>query len=322
MTARILLIDDSPDIHDLVEIALAGQGFALLHADDAQDCRARVRDERPDLILLDVNMPGISGFEACGLLQADPATQNVPIIFLTGQNDADQKAAGLELGAVDYVSKPFHKAELLARVRTVLRIKLQRDKLAEQAQTDALTSLGNRATFERRLAESVSAAQRYGRPWSLVMIDLDHFKRLNDTHGHPFGDSVLQALGRVLQQMARDTDIPCRYGGEEFAVLLSETNLEQGLQAAQRIRAAIAGMELTCGSIPFRITASLGVASSTQWAGLGALTSPALLAAADAALYRAKRDGRNQVAAAEVDPPIGLAQDSGTAELSPAILGS
>jgi len=318
MTARILLIDDSPDIHDLVEVALAGQGFALLHADDALDCRARVRNDRPDLILLDVNMPGISGFEACRQLQAEPATQNVPIIFLTGQNEADQRVVGLELGAVDYVSKPFHKAELLARVRTVLRIKRQRDKLAEQAETDALTGLGNRGVLERRLAEAVAVAQRYGRVTSLVMIDLDRFKRLNDTYGHPFGDSVLQALARVLLQTARDTDFPCRFGGEEFAVLLVETNLEQGLRAAERIRAAIAGIELACGGVPVRITASLGVASSMQWPARGALSAAALVAAADAALYRAKHGGRNQVAAADVNPLLGRPLDSAAAELSPA----
>jgi diguanylate cyclase (GGDEF)-like protein len=306
MSARILLIDDSVVIHELVELALAGQGYTLAHADDAQDCCALVRDVQPDLILLDVNMPGIDGFEACRQLQADPATQSVPIIFLTGQDGADHKVAGLELGAVDYVSKPFHKAELLARVRTVLRIKLQRDSLAQQALTDALTGLGNRAAFERRMCEAVAVAQRYGRPAALVMIDLDHFKRLNDTFGHSFGDRVLRALAGVLRQTARETDIAFRYGGEEFAVLLTETSLEQGLRAAERIRAAIAAIDLDCDGAGVQVTASLGIAATTQWPDTDALTPPQLVSAADGALYQAKHGGRNQVAAAGFIEPLSL----------------
>jgi diguanylate cyclase (GGDEF)-like protein len=319
MSARVLLIDDSPDIHDLVEAALAGHDLTVLHADSAASCCTRVKETRPDLILLDVNMPGIDGFEACQQLQADSATQRVPIIFLTGQNDPEHKVTGLELGAVDYVSKPFHKAELLARVRTVLRIKRQSDKLAEQAQTDVLTGLRNRTALQERLVEALAAAQRYGRISSLVMIDLDHFKAVNDTYGHLFGDSVLQALARVLDQTARKTDVACRYGGEEFAVLLSDANLEQGLRAAERMRVAIAALVLTAGNTPVRVTASLGVASTAQWLQPDVLSPSQLIAAADAALYQAKRAGRNQVAAAAVNGACLLSEMGQQASALPAV---
>jgi diguanylate cyclase (GGDEF)-like protein len=316
MNPRILVIDDSPDIHELVDLAFTGQSYEVLHALDATDCCAVVRDKNPDVVLLDLNMPGLSGFDACVQLKADPRTEYVPVIFLTGERDTQRKVEGFELGAVDYISKPFNRAELLARVRSVLRTKQQRDRLAEQALTDALTGLGNRAAFEQRLSETVAAAIRYSRVASLVMIDLDHFKRLNDTYGHPFGDCVLRSVGRVLAEAGRDTDVPCRYGGEEFVMLLTETRLGPAVMVAERVRSAIAELRLPFGPELVQVTASLGVASTSELEP-SRLSAEALLASADEALYRAKGGGRNRVAAAGTPPtsaiswPLAPSEDNG-----------
>jgi diguanylate cyclase (GGDEF)-like protein len=304
MIPRILVIDDSPDIHELVDIVFTGQSYDVLHALDATGCCALVHDKQPDLVLLDLNMPGLSGFDACVQLKADPRTEYVPVIFLTGERDTQRKVEGFELGAVDYISKPFNKAELLARVRSVLRTKQQRDRLAEQALTDSLTGLGNRAAFDQRLSETVASALRYQRPASLVMIDLDHFKQLNDTYGHPFGDCVLRSVGRVLAETGRDTDIACRYGGEEFAILLTETRLGPAVMVAERVRSAIAELRLPFGPELVQVTASLGVAATEEIERQSRLSAEALVASADEALYRAKGGGRNRVAAAG-SPPSG-----------------
>jgi two-component system, cell cycle response regulator len=254
---------------------------------------------RPDLILLDLEMPGIGGFELCQRLKCDPSTALVPVVFLTGTSDVATKVRGFDLGAVDYITKPFDTAELRARVRAALRTKRYLDLLSVRAQIDGLTGLYNRAYFDQRLAEEVSAASRYGRRVSLLLVDLDHFKRVNDTFGHPFGDLVLQRTGETLQASLRTTDAACRYGGEEFAIVMTETSLQSASLAAERIRLRIAAMALAPKGVPYQVTASLGVASTDSLEPGPHMTPAALLEAADDALYEAKFGGRNRVCLAE-----------------------
>src|ERR1700722_10173023 len=224
MGQNVLVIDDSQDIHRLLDVRLRPEGLVLYHALDAQEGLAKAKELRPDLILLDVDLPLGTGFEVCKLLKDDPLTAQIPVIFLTGASEVYTKVQGFDLGAVDYVTKPFEPAELRARVRAALRTKRYHDLLAARSNVDGLTGVWNRSYFNQRMGDEVSASVRYGRTVSLVMLDIDNFKSLNDSYGHPFGDRVLEGLGEILHTLLRTTDAPCRYGGEEFGLILSETN--------------------------------------------------------------------------------------------------
>jgi diguanylate cyclase (GGDEF)-like protein len=288
----ILAIDDSPEIHTLLDVRLRPEGLRIEHARSPSEGLTKAASLRPDLILLDVEMPGMGGMEVCSRLKADPLTSMVPVIFLTGAESVDFKVRGFDLGAVDYVTKPFDAAELRARVRAALRTKRFQDMLAARAQLDGLTGLWSRGYFNQRLADEVHAVRRHGRDLSLVMIDVDHFKRLNDGYGHPFGDMVLQRIGEALAACSRATDAACRYGGEELAMILTETPVDGAAVVAERVRQTIEAMELRPKGRPVVVTASFGVADAGPTASL---TAESLLRRADGALYLAKEGGRNRV---------------------------
>jgi two-component system, cell cycle response regulator len=291
----ILAIDDSPEIHALLDVRLRPEGLRMEHALTPTEGLAMAASLQPDLILLDVEMPGMGGLEVCSRLKADPLTSMLPVIFLTGADAVDVKVRGFDLGAVDYVTKPFDPAELRARVRAALRTKRFHDMLAARAQLDGLTGLWNRGFFNQRLADEVQAVRRYGRALSLIMLDVDHFKQLNDGYGHPFGDLVLQRIGESLSSFVRATDAACRYGGEEFALILTETSMSGAAVLAERARAAIEGLELRPRGKPVVVTASLGVIDAAALGGREHASSEALVQGADDALYRAKANGRNRV---------------------------
>jgi two-component system, cell cycle response regulator len=294
MPHTVLAIDDSPDVHRLLDVRLKLEGLILHHALDAEAGLAAAREIRPDLILLDVDLPTLTGFEVCQRLKVDPATAQIPIIFLTGATEVHTKVQGFDLGAVDYVTKPFEPAELRARVRAALRTKRYHDLLAARSNVDGLTGVWNRSYFNQRMGDEISAAVRYGRTVSLVMLDVDNFKSLNDSYGHPFGDRVLEGLGELLHTLLRTTDAPCRYGGEEFALILSETS-EAGAQiSAERLRERLAETPFRPGDRHVKVTASLGIACSTLFEPKE-LTVSRMVTVADDALYRAKAEGRNRV---------------------------
>jgi diguanylate cyclase (GGDEF)-like protein len=299
MRPRVLVIDDSPDIHTLLEARLRAEELDLVHAYDGEQGIAAAVANLPDLILLDVDMPGLTGFEACQRLKADTRTGQVPIIFLTGADELYAKVQGFDLGAVDYVTKPFQPAELRARVRAVLRTKRYQDMLATRAQVDGLTGLWNRSYFERRLEEETSAARRYRRKVSLAMVDIDHFKAFNDRFGHPFGDLVLQRVGEALTTTLRTTDAACRYGGEEFGLIFTETSRADALIACRRVCAAIRAIQLGREGERVSVTVSVGLAGVEQVDDLTSVTRPQIIDAADAALYAAKRAGRDRIELAD-----------------------
>ena len=303
MSATVLAVDDSPDVHALLAARLRPEGIRLLRASGWEEGRDLALSEAPDLILLDVEMPGCSGLDLCRALKSDPRTMPIPIIFLTGATDVNTKVHGFDLGAVDYVTKPFHPAELRARVRSALRAKRYQDLLAARAQVDALTGLRNRGYFDEFLDAAVSSAHADARPCSLILIDIDHFKRLNDRYGHPFGDQVLQRIGELLGASVRLGEAACRYGGEELALILPKTDVAESVIVAGRLRAALASLDLAPRGERVVVTASFGVAEIGELArpGQGA-TAAALVAAADAALYRAKSSGRDYVCAIPFAP--------------------
>lgn len=290
---RVLVVDDSQDIQDLIRFRLRGEDIELYQALDAEEALNMSRELRPDLLLLDLNLPGQNGLELIRRFKNEHELSTIPVIFLTGTVDVSTKVQAFDAGAVDYITKPFDGVELGARVRAALRTKRYLDLLSTRAQLDGLTGLWNRAYFDERLTDECSLALRHQRPVSLVMIDIDHFKSLNDKFGHPFGDLVLQRVAQVLVSSTRRTEIACRYGGEEFAVILRETDLAGAELTAGRLRSAIETLELKHSGGPVKVTASLGVSSSqllSEDFGPAELTS-----SADKALYQAKHAGRNRV---------------------------
>ena len=299
MTQTVLAIDDSPEIHQLLKFRLKNLDVELAHADCGVDGFDQALAVNPDLILLDVMMPDASGFDICRKLKTTKQTRNIPVIFLTGASDVDQKVLGFDVGAVDYIQKPFDSVELNTRVRAALRTKRFQDRLAQSAMIDGLTGLWNRAHFDQRIHEEVAAALRYDRPMSLIMMDVDKFKNLNDNHGHLFGDEVLQVVGDVLQDSVRTTDWPCRYGGEEFGLILRETDLDGAIILAERIRKEIGSLQLHNKAQLVPVTSSFGVVSSTLCMNPCDLSSKWMIGSADRALYAAKEGGRNCVQTAE-----------------------
>ncbi|MSP58933.1 MAG: diguanylate cyclase [Myxococcales bacterium] len=293
-TQSILAIDDSPDIHELLAAQLRPENLIIHHAIGAHEGLRMARELQPDLVLLDVDMPAMSGYDVCRRLKDDPQTCSLPVIFLSGDAESGSKVQGLDLGAVDYITKPFDSSELRARVRAALRTRRYHELLSQRAQLDGLTGLWNRSYFDRRLAEELAAARRYGRRVGLILIDIDHFKKINDTYGHPVGDQVLQAMGELLHTRIRTTDAACRYGGEEFAVVLSETDGPGARRAADRVQEGMAILRFHHKGRAFGVTASIGLASASLL-GAGPPTAAQLITAADEALYTAKQTGRNRI---------------------------
>lgn len=290
MANRILLIDDSKAIHGLVRAELAFDCMEFFGAFDGASGITSAIECHPDVILLDVEMPGMNGYDVCELLGVQPSTAGIPVIFLSAAAQPEDKARGLNQGASDYIAKPFTGDELRARVRVALRHKFLLQLESKRAMRDALTGLWNRAYFDERLQSDIAAATRHDWPLSCIMIDIDHFKLINDTHGHLFGDRVIREVAAVMEQQLRREDSICRYGGEEFVVLCPGVAAEGAQVLAERLRNAVAGLILKPSIERVAVTCSVGLSD------LVTCGSGGLVAAADAALYRAKHAGRNCVA--------------------------
>lgn len=296
MLGTVLVIDDSPEVLAVVAARLRPEGYRVLIAPDWTTGLDIAVELRPDLILLDLEMPEQNGLDVCRRLKVDPRTSSIPVIFLTACHDVEMKVHGFDLGAADYVTKPFHPAELRARVRVAVKAKQQSDDLDERARVDALTGLFNRREFDALLAKEITAASRNGGDLALLLFDLDHFKTLNDSHGHAFGDTVLQESGRLLMRSVRSGDHACRYGGEELAVIMPRIAVGAAIEAATRIASALRSLPFRPGADFVSVTASVGVASLQEVSRCtGSSNSAALLDAADTALYAAKRTGRDRV---------------------------
>ena len=288
---RLRAIDDSELIHRLLQVRLQGERLELHGALSAQEGLQKARELMPEVILLDIELDTMDGFEVLAHLKSDPKTQDIAVIFISAVSDTMDRVRGLDLGAVDFIAKPFEVAELKARVRSALRMQHLVKMLEHRAQIDSLSGLWNRRYFDQRLQQEWSEARRHGRSLSLIMCDVDRFKRLNDQFGHPFGDQVIERVAQILSG-GRGSDITCRYGGEEFGVILPSTAAERALEVAERHRVAIESHTWS-GHDDVIVTSSFGVAD------LKSLPTDAgmeqLVQAADMALYRAKQSGRNRV---------------------------
>ena len=314
--ASLLLVDDDPAailVLSRILSEFADQRFAT-----SGEVALRLAEETPpDLILLDSEMPGMGGFGMCATLKARPALADIPVIFVTSHKELSLELAGFALGAVDFITKPMVAPVVLARVKAQLAIKAAIDQLRGFSTTDALTGIANRRQFDVSLDREWRRTWRGGGPLALLLIDVDHFKLYNDTHGHQAGDACLQAVAAALKTCAtRPSDVLARYGGEEFALIVPQTSPAGAASIAQNILAAIASLALVHGRSPTapHVTVSIGVATyddivfgwsladiAADGVDHGATTTPAdLLCAADQALYRAKNAGRAQMRMIEV----------------------
>lgn len=306
MAGRILIVDDNALIRSEIKAVLMKDGgFShFMEASDGLTAFKIIMETPPDLVLCDLVMPGFDGLKFLGLKASRTELEQIPVIILTAEDDLDRKAEILERGASDYVTKPFHEKELLARVRIHTKLKLLQDELREKnvlletlSVTDVLTGLANRRRLMTRLEEEVARARRYKTPLSVVMIDLDHFKQVNDVHGHAMGDEVLRNIGAMLKAGVRTTDLAARYGGEELTLVLPHTDIPAATMVAENLREKFAAFEHRLDGITLKKTVSMGVAARD---GQGEVPSAEdLLKHADEALYRAKQNGRNRVEVAQ-----------------------
>jgi two-component system cell cycle response regulator len=285
----VLIADDDGVTRTMVGSWLAGSGYGVVAARDGEEALRLAGEHILDLMLVDVTMPGLDGYDVCRAIQAG-GDASPPLIFLTAHGDTAARVTGLDAGAVDYIVKPLEQEEVMARVRAALRTKAVRDGLARQAAHDSLTGLLNRRELDARAVGAVALAQRHDRPLSCLLLDLDHFKEVNDAHGHAAGDQVLREAGRRLSAACRISDVVARYGGEEFVFLLPETPAHAAIVLADKLRAALAETPFKAGDALISIRASVGATALTA-----VMETPAsLIAAADAALYRAKKLGRDR----------------------------
>ncbi|XGV95193.1 MAG: diguanylate cyclase [Leptolyngbya sp. BL-A-14] len=318
----ILLVDDNPVNLKVLAESLEGQGWKILMATDGTSAIEQAEYVRPDLILLDVMMAGIDGFETGRRLKASPLTQSIPLIFMTARSNTTDKVEGLELGAVDYITKPFQREEVVARLKLHLKISHLHHKLSDLNQSlqqeikhrmavqadlqaaneklqrlayfDGLTQIANRRQFDERFIMEWRRMKREQLPLSLILCDIDYFKQYNDTYGHQVGDDCLCSVAAALTMAARrPSDLAARYGGEEFAVLLPNTPLDGAITVVQVIQTHIKNLKRhhQQSKVSHYVTASFGVASCIPTA---ARTPEQLLAKADQALYQAKLEGRDR----------------------------
>jgi diguanylate cyclase (GGDEF)-like protein len=301
MERTLLIIDDSVTIRQQVIDTITRNHLfqKVLQAASGVEGFKLLVNNPVDVILCDIEMPGIDGLKFLALLQSREDLKDKPVIMLTSHDDVATKVRGLESGASDYITKPFEPAELIARLKVHLQLKTLQDELRrsnrlllELSQTDPLTRLCNRRSLTEMLENEISRCQRYLAPCSLIMCDIDHFKKVNDDYGHQAGDDVLVRVADLLREHLRPYDLAARYGGEEFCLVLPETNLLHAEEVAERIRKSIEEYRFTGNLGSLRLTISLGVASMCGGSGK---TEDELLRNADEALYLAKHNGRNRV---------------------------
>ena len=305
MSTSVLIIDDSDAVRERIIKTL--ESFDLFsryyEAEDGLEGFKKLLSSPVDIILCDLEMPRIDGFKFLSMMKSRPELQDMPVIMLTGRDDRDLKIKGLEQGASDYITKPFDVEELVARVRVHLKIKNLQDDLKrtnelllELSNTDHLTGLFNRRYLMESLGKEVQRSQRKGGNLSLIILDIDHFKQVNDQYGHLQGDIVLQKVALLLQKELRAYDTAARYGGEEFIAVLPDASLEDAVFVANRVRASVCANRFSGTLSQLSLTISLGVAmfSKTDCASVDSF-----IKLADDALFRAKANGRNRVEPAE-----------------------
>jgi diguanylate cyclase (GGDEF)-like protein len=299
----LLIIDDSDPVREeLIEILTTDGGFnTFLQAPDGTSGLKILSDPElnVDVVCCDLNMPRMDGYQFLRMARANPSLMNIPIVMVTAKSDVTEVVRTFELGANDFISKPFNPSILRARLKNMLHIKhlqdllkAQRGMMEEMATRDSLTNLDNLRSFRLSLEDEYNRSLRYGEPMSILMVDLDRFKKVNDTYGHPRGDAVLKETARIMLDVMRKVDLVARYGGEEFVVIMPHTDLDGAVKGAERVRAAIENNHFEGLSKTGEITVSIGVSTLVEGVEND---MDSLIKMADDALYRAKLNGRNRV---------------------------
>jgi diguanylate cyclase (GGDEF)-like protein len=290
---KILVVDNVPDNIEVLDKIL-GHDYKIFSSQDGFDAISMAEAKHPDLIILNIIMSGMDGFETCRKLKENPATKSIPIIFITDFNLEEDEAKALELGAVDYITRPMRPSVVRARVKNHLELKKYRDYLQEISMKDGLTGIANRRRLDEYLQQEWRRSQRQKKPISLLMLDIDHFKFYNDHYGHSAGDDCLKKIaGTIEDALARPADLAARYGGEEFACVLPETDNEGAGLIAQRIHQNLAALAIPHEHSPISrvVTISIGIATTVPEHS-SALDQ--FIKKADEMLYEAKNSGRNQ----------------------------
>lgn len=314
---RILVIDDEENIRNLLKSALANEGYDVIAAADGLEGFEKALILPPDMILLDIMMPDVNGYQVLQRLRNDSRTNGIPVLLLTAKIDGEERVLGLEAGAVDYITKPFYLREVIARMKIHLRLKECEDELTrknqvleeysdlllqlnarleEMARMDELTQIWNRRAFNEQMNNTHNYSVRYLRHYSIIILDLDHFKAYNDLYGHQQGDMVLKRVSMTIKNTCRETDFVARYGGEEIIVLLMETDEDSSQIIARRIISAIEKLNMKHEGNPGygKVTISGGVSTYSPYRSIDK-TWESVLKRADEALYMAKKGGRNRV---------------------------
>jgi two-component system cell cycle response regulator len=298
---RVLIVDDDKAQILLIQDALGGENLEIVAAVDARETFEAIYRQIPDLIILDIGLPGEDGFDILRSIRVEPRYDGVPIVIYSGSHDIESKTRALDLGAVEYLEKPLHARELAAHVRAILRFKLKQDqifeeykRLSELSLIDPLTGAYNRRALDTFLKSRLSESSRHGIPVSCVMFDIDHFKDVNDSHGHHVGDVVLKDISDLVRGVCRQEDALIRYGGEEYLVILFHTPRDGAEIFGERVRERVAEHEFKAGDVEIEITMSGGIASQPE-DDVSSGDHEAMIKLADKRLYAAKRAGRNQI---------------------------
>jgi diguanylate cyclase (GGDEF)-like protein len=297
----VMVIEDHPDQRDLLAIVLQREGYKVITAANGIEALEKLTTEKVQIALSDIMMPKMDGFELIKRIRGNPALKNIYLILITARIQEGDRVRGLDLGADDYITKPFSFSELLARIRVGSRVVQYQQHLEYQTQVDSLTGLFNRRAFENKVGEEFERSKRYHSPLSLLILDIDNFKLINDTYGHHGGDAALVKISETFREKTRQSDFPARYGGEEFVLVLPETDQENAVQAATKIHGAIRSSAFGTTARPFRLTVSIGVSSTSvkfysDWREL--------LRDADHALYIAKGSGKDRIETCESEKQI------------------
>lgn len=292
MGAKILVVDDNNLNVRLLTDILEDEGYDVYSCSNGSEVLDMAHRILPEAILLDIMMPGLDGFEVCKLLKRDFEIKDIPVIMVTAKTDSMDVKKALELGAFDYIKKPIDEVEVIARLQSALRFKQHQDKLKQMAMKDGLTNLYNHALLIELFEKELTKQERNGNSISFVMIDIDYFKKVNDTYGHITGDQILRKLSDLLINSIRSCDIVGRYGGEEFGIVLPEANFDAALHICQRIRKNVEDYEFNVDGKSIKITVSLGMYFKSPE---DTISSSEMIRKSDEALYRAKANGRNRV---------------------------
>lgn len=292
MDIKILVVDDNKLNLRLLQDILEDEKYKVYTTDSGFSVLEMAHNLKPDVILLDIMMPGMDGYDVCRLLKSDEEVMDIPVIMVTAKTEGNDLKIAFEMGAADYIKKPFDELEIIARIHSVLRTKQSQDILKDKASRDGLTGIYNHALLIQLFEKEIKKQAISGDDVSFVMLDIDHFKKINDSYGHTIGDAVLKELAMILSTSIRDSDYVGRYGGEEFSIILTKMNNDDTYEWCEMLRKKIQNHKFYAGDLLIQVTVSMGFYCKSAKDTIGSYD---MIKTSDEALYKAKQNGRNKV---------------------------